>query len=307
MEVASFDALTQEPQKVLFSEQEEALFSHDLASNGGEKLSTAMQEEGMRILSKFRKIASGHGCSADDMRGIATAVFRKAKNGGEFLQRIRDELGIMLRCIDQKLEGKIGYMTGRAYAKAGSNVIVWDSGGGSFQITGELKSGEVEMFGGALGSSVVTEMAVKLQGKSFTKVKSPNPMSLPDIESLQKAILSVVSSIPRPAWLAEAIGSGAEVIAIGGATCAFRMCEMATGGQKPFTLPRLEAAIKELKMRSDAELEQLGYPQETMLLPKLVLIASVMKALGFKSVRYEYTNGSTRGTLATKELWKGEW
>jgi len=60
-------------------------------------------------------------------------------------------------------------------------------------------------------------------------------------------------------------------------------------------------------MRSDAELEQLGYPQETMLLPKLVLIASVMKALGFKSVRYEYTNGSTRGTLATKELWKGEW
>lgn len=53
-------------------------------------------------------------------------------------------------------------------------LVVWDSGGGSFQVT-TLYKGDVEMYGAAVGSSVATVALVEaVQGHPYAG-QSPNP------------------------------------------------------------------------------------------------------------------------------------
>ncbi len=322
--------------------------SHDLAKqngNGINTLSKSIRLEGMRVLQRFGEVARILGCKSENMRGVGTAVFRKADNGAEYLRAIKKRLGIGIECINQSLEGKIGYATGWAlmqpFVSSNSrnvaptltpmhpNPIVWDSGGGSFQIshglgavatTLDASEIKVRMYGSAIGSTTVTEMAVTLQGKSFAKCQSPNPLSQGGIESLIKTIKARLLC-SKPEWLAAAITStndaGLPVVAIGGATCAFRICCLAvsmTGSsgdsenippsqQFEFTVTETRAAMKRLVRLTDPELEKKGFPQPSMVLPKLALVLSVMEVLGLVRVRYAASNGSTRGIAITPCIW----
>ena len=49
--------------------------------------------------------------------------------------------------------------------------------------------------------------------------------------------------------------------------------------------------------KTDLEIEEMGYPQANMLIPKLCLMLSVMSCLNIKEVIYRVTNGSTEGLL----------
>ena len=93
------------------------------------------------------------------MRGIATAAFRNALNGVEWIDRLsRDpQIGFPIRVISQTVpltllfnrcslltfcqeEGKLGFMTAltiaqHSHRKNPEKLIAWDSGGASFQIT----------------------------------------------------------------------------------------------------------------------------------------------------------------------------
>jgi exopolyphosphatase/pppGpp-phosphohydrolase len=73
----------------------------------------------------FKKSASEQGCLK--IVGIATAVFRKARNGQSLLDRLKTELGVyvlgffandlrkffrQVDVISQAEEGKLGFLTG---------------------------------------------------------------------------------------------------------------------------------------------------------------------------------------------------
>mmetsp|Transcript_27348 Transcript_27348/g.66503 ORF Transcript_27348/g.66503 Transcript_27348/m.66503 type:complete len:165 (-) Transcript_27348:115-609(-) len=163
------------------------------------------------------------------------------------------------------------------------------------------------MFGGAIGSSIATEIAVRLQGKSFSRCKTPNPMTREHVSRLKEAVAKEVKNYEQPTWLQSLLRdpSQVHVVAIGGETCAFRQCAQATK-QNPFTLEVLEKAIDELCEGSDEKFRSMGFLQESMVLPKLILIYSVMKCLGIVKVKYEKTNGSARGVLITEEIWKAD-
>jgi len=79
-------------------------------------------------------------------------------------------------------------------------------------------------------------------------------------------------------------------------------------------------AIESLVGRSDAELEQAGFTQAFMLLPKVILVAVVLETIdetrrgegggnegggggGATRAIYSQTNGSTNGILADAALW----
>ena len=50
-------------------------------------------------------------CGAEEYVGVATAVFREAKNGEEFLDKVRAKLGITIFVASQLFEGRLGYRT----------------------------------------------------------------------------------------------------------------------------------------------------------------------------------------------------
>ena len=84
-----------------------------------------------------------------DVIGVGTEVFRKANNGAKFLKTVENQTGLRIELIPQQLEAKLGFLTGRAAIltldgdvltkqfnyDTSKNLVVYDSGGGSFQIT----------------------------------------------------------------------------------------------------------------------------------------------------------------------------
>ena len=81
--------------------------------------------------------------------GVGTEVFRKAKNGKDFLKLVESKTNLKIELISQEKEAYIGFRTGEAALmtldskvlkdefnyKDDLKLAVYDSGGGSFQIT----------------------------------------------------------------------------------------------------------------------------------------------------------------------------
>jgi exopolyphosphatase/guanosine-5'-triphosphate,3'-diphosphate pyrophosphatase len=68
-------------------------------------------------------------------RLIATEACRLAENGAEFIERVRDEVGLAIEIVDRQTEATLAVMgcASLAHPKAGS-VIIFDIGGGSTEV-----------------------------------------------------------------------------------------------------------------------------------------------------------------------------
>lgn len=68
-------------------------------------------------------------------RLIATEACRLASNGGAFIERVRDEVGLAIEVVDRQTEATLAVMgcASLAHPKAGS-VIIFDIGGGSTEV-----------------------------------------------------------------------------------------------------------------------------------------------------------------------------
>jgi hypothetical protein len=302
--------------KVLLEQQKEVLLRHALTR--GKMLPTTATDQCFQVLEEFVRMAKDLG--ATEFVGVATAVFREANNGEHFLERVRTELGIPIFIASQVFEGRIGYSTA-VHAARGTReqhiqrtpskrrgpsreVLSWDSGGGSFQIS----NAQGFMYGGQVGSSSSLQIMMDLQGKTFQQatkasgihIPSANPCTIHHCHELHNRLMS--RYMPQmDTWLQEimngGVASGLRVVAIGGDTCAFRMCELAIG-HHTFGIDDVWEAIEQHAGMDDVMLAELSFEQPEMLLPKLVLVYTVMKHTGIAEVEYHMTTGSTLGLLS---------
>ena len=74
-------------------------------------------------------------------RAVATEACRRAKNGGEFLDLIKQKTGISLEIIDPLEEARLNLKGAISNAKGAKYVVVYDLGGASTEIT-LAKNGE---------------------------------------------------------------------------------------------------------------------------------------------------------------------
>ncbi|MCE5317219.1 MAG: hypothetical protein LLG04_07640 [Parachlamydia sp.] len=298
--VAVVDESTGRPQQVLFSEETVVLVGHDFKKSKNGILSDAILSELKNVLVRYCDIAKGLG--AEEMAGVATAVFRESKNGGEFVQKVKDELGIGLKLISQAEEGRLGFLTAvAASGRQSHEVIAWDSGGGSFQITTEGEAG-LCVYEGPLGASkVLAAIVEKVQGRDFTKVQTANPASLDDIKALHKIIQNVLKP-PAKDLQVKLANPAVEVIAIGGPYCPFQIATLAIGNAT-FNKQQVWQAIEKLAGLTDEGLAH--FPEPEMVLPRLTLVHAVMDHFGISQVRYTPTVGSTLGILMTVHFWEG--
>jgi hypothetical protein len=127
----------------------------DWKRSNDENLSAEIQEQGIQvfreinaILSKWKEQYKSKYPNIE-LTGVGTEVFRKAKNGEHFLKKVETETGLKIKLISQELEAKLGFLTGKAALltidgetlkdqfnyNEEKDLVVYDSGGGSFQIT----------------------------------------------------------------------------------------------------------------------------------------------------------------------------
>jgi exopolyphosphatase/guanosine-5'-triphosphate,3'-diphosphate pyrophosphatase len=230
--------------------------------------------------------------------GIATSVFRTAKNGQEFLDRVKSATGIALKIIPQKEEAKIGFTSAAAISNIpADNIISWDSGSGSFQIS-TLINGNLEMYGAEFALVPTVESLFNLRNQPYLSNTLINPVSESEALSLIEIIKS--TKLPEvPTWLSEN-GNNKSLVAIGDKSSIFNTGKIAVG-HSPYTKQEILDAIIKNSGKRDDELTEFYKADEVMI--GLILVYSVMDHCQIDQVNYFNTNGSCEGLLISADYW----
>jgi exopolyphosphatase/guanosine-5'-triphosphate,3'-diphosphate pyrophosphatase len=92
-------------------------------------LTDAAMERGVQALKRIRLLAEGWGVT--EYMAYATSAVREAENGGDFITRVKEEVGIRIRPISGKLEAKLIYKGVRRAMDLPEPALLVDIGGGS--------------------------------------------------------------------------------------------------------------------------------------------------------------------------------
>ncbi|CAE8733766.1 unnamed protein product [Polarella glacialis] len=286
-------------------------------------LSPEIQEQGLSVLRQL--LAECVRMGVQEHSAIATEVFRKASNGKAFLERIRDELNMEVEVVSQENEAQLGFLTAMALSgRPAAEMICWDSGGGSFQITSlapvevadghgpsQLSELPLQSYLGCWGSGNTAHLLVEaVQGRCFAEQPSPNPVSAEEAEALVSRLRAELPA-PSPSWL-----RGARVTAIGGPNSMFRLAAgllqlLPAGGTSEVEAACYDAngirkALQRVLCQSDKELEAMPEIGSGALrdpagfcVPKLCLLLAVVESCGIAEVCFQSAIGSCPGLLVS--------
>ncbi|MCR9204408.1 MAG: hypothetical protein NXH75_07520 [Halobacteriovoraceae bacterium] len=235
-----------------------------------------------------------HNVSTGQIRGVATEVFREAKNGDVVINRLARETGVSLKIIDQKKEAELGFwavigMTG----KQPNDILVWDIGGGSMQMTVERK-GHLFSYLGKLAS--VSFKNYVLKEKSL-KRGSPNPIgSYSGVQSYNYAYSFAQKEVDIEI---QQEAKRREVIGIGGVHYYSVRMQLNRKPNSPYSLYELLRESNKRVNWSDSKFSGLYKETEAS---NLLLVGGFMKALGIETVLPLKVNLAT-GILFDDTLW----
>ncbi|MCM8570996.1 Ppx/GppA family phosphatase [Gramella jeungdoensis] len=95
-------------------------------------LSEDAMQRGLDALKRIKFLCDSQG--VEEILAFATSAIREAKNGGDFIQRVIDEVGIKARAISGKMEAQmIGYAIRHSISLDEEMVLMVDIGGGSVE------------------------------------------------------------------------------------------------------------------------------------------------------------------------------
>ena len=97
------------------------------------RLSSEAMTAGLRTLAAFRTLAERQGVVR--FNAVATSAVREASNGGDFIQRVRDEVGLRVKVIPGREEARLVYLGVRhAIDLRKEPTLIVDVGGGSVEL-----------------------------------------------------------------------------------------------------------------------------------------------------------------------------
>lgn len=239
-------------------------------------------------LLQLKKTTLGYSLS-----GVATEVFRQAKNGDSFISRLSRETGISIKLINQEEEAHLSFWGAVAVTgKKPSEIVVWDIGGGSMQMTTQRKD-HLFTYLGKLASVSFKNRILSYQKK---KRGSPNPigpygalwasaLAKKEAEKVDKVIKVDVKN--------------KEVLGVGGVHYYSIRNQLKLQQDRPYALYQLDRVIKERHSWTDRQL--FGSYKETEV-SNLILVSGFMKGLELNTVKPVKVNLAT-GVLFDESLW----
>ena len=104
-----------------------------LAKEGiGRRLSPEAIDRGLSALQKIKILCDSY--QVDEILAYATSAIREAENGGDFIQRSIDQVGIKIRAIPGSMEAElIGYAVQHGLSLDDKPVLMVDLGGGGVE------------------------------------------------------------------------------------------------------------------------------------------------------------------------------
>lgn len=277
MMVAKVDFCEKKLLEVLYSESRPVAYNEDLEKSANESLSPEMTGKGLGILQEM--VLKGKVFKPKKSYGVATSVFRKAKNGTEVIKGFSKKLGVKLDVISQKDEALLGYLAAKSQIKGKeSDVIVWDIGGGSMQIIDLDERGNPQIYFGELASVTFKNMFMEvIQMKNMEQGISPNPIL--DKREQGIALARTYARLHVPVAIKSKLKDHT-VVGIGGVHSQSIKNQLQLKEMK-YTLSELEQASKTQVLKSDKEL--VGDYKVTDV-TNLLLVQGFMEGLGVNEV-----------------------
>lgn len=181
--VAQVDTCQKKILKVLLQDSRPVSYNEDFEKSKDGNISSILEEKGLATLKELTELARQH--KPVKSSGIATSVFRKAKNGKDIIQRFSKKLKIPLTVISQEREAELGYASALSSIDQTDvlgqkkKVVVWDIGGGSMQMILKDDKEKFQMYLGQLASVSFKNMIIEVfQQRSIETTSSPNPIGL---------------------------------------------------------------------------------------------------------------------------------
>lgn len=141
---------------------------------GEHRLTDRAMEDGIQALRRFKKMAELLGVTK--LRAVATSAVREAKNGGEFVQRVRDDLDLRVQVIAAEEEARLIYVGVRHAIDMGLSddrqTLIVDIGGGSVELIAGNAQRIREKASAKLGGSRLAELFIRGDPPGTDEVKA---------------------------------------------------------------------------------------------------------------------------------------
>ena len=247
-----------------------------LAATG--RLDPAAMERALTALRRMADVCRRRG--ATTIAAVATAAVREAKNGDEFVRRVRDELGLPLQVISTEHEAQLSWRSVRQHFRLdNTKSLIADIGGGSLELVGAV-DGLVEM------SRSLPYGAVRLTEQFLPGRRVAHR----EVAALRKHLgKRLTRQLPKRAWMgARIIGSGGTFTNLG------RMAVARRGGDPNEPVHGIEVSVAEVEhliewLSTRTALQRRSVPglnpeRADIILAGLTVIASVLERLDAGSV-----------------------
>ncbi len=235
-------------------------------------------ERALVALRRMADVAKRRG--ATRIAAVATAAVREAKNGDEFVRRVRDEIGLPLQVISTAHEAQLSYRSVRHHFRLdNTKALVADIGGGSLELVGAV-DGLVEL------SRSLPYGAVRLTEQFIPGKRVPHR----EVGMLRKHLgKRFARQLPKRAWIgARIIGSGGTFTNLG------RMVVARRGGDPTEPVHGIEVTVAEvehllewLSTRTAAQRRSvpgLNPERADIILAGLTVVAALLERLDASSV-----------------------
>ena len=117
--------------RVLDRAKEMVHLGHRTLNSG--RLPASTMQAGIHTLAAFRTLAERQGVTR--FKAVATSAVREASNGGDFIRKIQDEVGLRVRVIPGREEARLIHLgVNYAFDLRGEPALIVDVGGGSVEL-----------------------------------------------------------------------------------------------------------------------------------------------------------------------------
>lgn len=185
LKIAKVDPQTNKITFNFFEKSIPVAYQKHLEKSSDQTFDQEVMNQGINAIKTLKEFSDNY--KVKKIVAVATASFRKAKNAEQFAREIEQKTGVQVRIINQDEEGIMAFRGALAVTAVEPNqVVTWDIGGGSMQLTTLTDEGTYLVEKGETASIPFKNAVIQeIQHRDLQLTHSPNPMSK---EDMQKAM-----------------------------------------------------------------------------------------------------------------------
>lgn len=282
--------------EVLYKSSRRVDFLEDLNQSKSLNLSRKIIWRTLSIVSELQDITKQYDAQRNLV--VASSVFNKALNSAEIIRKLWKWFKLPMIILSQRQKGQVAFEAVSSNVKNNrSNLVVWEIGSGSMQITSLIDEGtEPYVFEGFLASTSFKEIIIeKVQKKNSRQLNSPNPITKSQGELSLKMLEDYTNRVP-PIIREKLMDSHSKVYGIGG------VHSYSLADQLGMPIYDLDSILDVLNNSYGLNDDEIGGDYFETQISNLILVAGFMKNLGISEV-YSLDISMANGILVSNSYW----